>query len=58
MKKDSNYILNYLEEAYPNRLPLGKVSEYELGRLVGMQELIDNLKVKLKVIQQQEEEIK
>ena len=58
MKKDSNFILNYLEEAYPNRLPLGPISEYELGRLVGIQELIDNLKVKLKVIQQQEEEIK
>ena len=55
---DNNYILQFLEEAYPNRLPLKQVSDYELGVLIGQQMLIEQLKIKLKVSEKQEQEIK
>jgi len=60
MKKsnDSAYIMQYLEEAFPNRLPLGKTGDFDLGILVGQQLLIEKLKLKLNIIQEQEQEIK
>lgn len=58
MKYDNTYILQYLEEAYPDKLPLVQVSEFELGVLVGQQELISKLKHKLRITEEQEEEIK
>ena len=56
--RDSNYVLQYLEETYPNKLPIKQVSDFELGKLLGVQELIDNLKIKLKRTHQQEQEVK
>ena len=56
--KDNSYIMKFLEEAYPNRLPLTKVSEYELGVLVGQQVLIEQLKIKLKISEDKEQEVR
>ena len=54
----SRYILDFLEELYPDVLPVRKVDDYELGILVGQRQLIEQLKVKLKVTEKIEEEIK
>ena len=39
----SDATIQYLHEAFPNKLPTTKVSEFELGRLIGMQEIIGHL---------------
>lgn len=39
----SDATIQYLHEAFPNKLPTAKVSEFELGRLIGMQEIIGHL---------------
>lgn len=58
-EKSSKYILDFLEELYPDKLPVRQVSEYELGILVGQRQLIEVLKVKLKMINKEDiEEIK
>lgn len=51
---DSNFIMKFLEEAFPNRLPLNRTSEFEMGILIGQQILINKLKEKLKIIQDKE----
>jgi len=42
-------VIHWLEIKFPNHLPIKKVSEYELGILVGQQQVIEDLKVKLKI---------
>jgi len=48
MEKDSRFIIDFLEQQFPDRLPLNKVSEFELGELIGQRRLINILKEKLK----------
>jgi len=55
---ENNIILKWLEEMYPNTLPLDRVSEYDLGVLIGQRTLIENLKIKLKIEKTIEEIIK
>ena len=57
-KQDSTYIMDYLSEAFPNRLPMGEVTSYELGVLVGQQELIEKLKLKLEYTEKERMEVK
>ena len=56
--KENSIILQWLEDMYPNTLPLDRVDEYSLGVLVGQRQLIENLKIKLKISKPIEEEIK
>ena len=55
---DNMYILKFLDEAFPDRLPLDYVSDFELGVLVGQQQLISLLKQKLEIAEEKEQEIK
>jgi hypothetical protein len=55
---ETNLIIDWLDSMYPDRLPFNKVSEYELGVLVGQRNLIEQLKIKLKISKPIEEEIK
>ena len=57
-KDSSVFIMDYLNEAFPNKLPLGQVTEFELGELLGQQEVINKLKHKLNIIQEKEMEEK
>ena len=43
-------IVKFLEEAFPNRLPLVEVEQFELGTLVGEQKVIEKLKQKLQLL--------
>ena len=45
----AEYILNWMNSAYPNKLPRDNVSPFELGVLIGQQQLIEQLKIKLKI---------
>ena len=56
--KEHNLVLQWLEEMYPNKLPLDRVDTYELGVLIGQRSLIEQLKIKLKVEKPIEENIK
>jgi hypothetical protein len=51
-------VLEWLEEQYPNKLPYTKVSEFELGVLVGQRNLIEQLKIKLNASEPIEEVVK
>ena len=44
---ETNIVTN-LEEAYPNRLPYKEVSPFELGRLIGHQEVVNHIKERLR----------
>ena len=56
---ESSTVVAWLEEMYPNKLPYKQVSEFELGVLVGQRQLIEQLKIKLKLnLLIEEEEIK
>ena len=55
---DNMYILKFLDEAFPDKLPLDYVNDYELGVLVGQQQLINLLKQKLEIAEEKEEEIR
>ena len=50
-------ILQWLEDMYPDKLPYDKVTEHELGVLIGQRQLIEQLKIKLKITKPIEEEI-
>ena len=58
MKIDNGYIMKFLEDSFPNRLPLDYINDYELGILVGQQQLINLLRQKLELAENKEEEIK
>lgn len=47
-------ILKWLEDRFPNKLPLGKVDEFELGLLLGQQKVLETLRMKLNVLQEKE----
>ena len=47
-KIDSVYIMQFLLDSFPDILPPNQVSEFELGRLIGQQDVIKSLKAKLK----------
>ena len=55
---ENSQIVEWLEEMYPNKLPYSYVNEFELGILVGQRQLIEQLKIKLKITKPIEEEIK
>lgn len=55
---DNMYILDKVEKAFPDKLPLGKVSEYELGTLIGQQDVVRFIKRLLRAEQEKEQEIK
>lgn len=46
-----------LEERFPNRLPKKEISSYELGSLVGQQDVIDYLKTLLKLYEEEDGEL-
>ena len=56
--KDNTYILKLVEDAFINKLPLGQVSEYEMGELIGQQQVVNFIREKLKVTTEKEQEIK
>jgi len=56
--RDNSYILDLVEKAFINKLPLGQVSEYELGELIGQQQVVNFIREKLKVTLEKEQEIK
>ena len=41
-------LLEVLEKEYPNVLPMTLLSDYEQGKLVGIQSLIDHIRAMLK----------
>ncbi len=51
-------IVQWLETKFPNQLPIRKISEYELGVLVGQQIVIEDLKIKLEVEEVEVDEVK
>ncbi len=53
--KDNVYILDLVEKAFTNKLPLDKVSEYELGELVGQQQVVNFIREKLKITLEEQE---
>ena len=55
---DNMYILKFLNDSFPDRLPLDYVNDYELGVLVGQQQLINILKNKLQLVEEKEQEVK
>ena len=46
---ENSNILTFLEDYCPDRAPTIKMSEWELGVLAGQRQLIEQLKIKLKV---------
>ena len=46
---NDEYMLKWLREAFPNRLPVKEPSMFELGILVGQQQVVEQLKIKLKL---------
>lgn len=42
-------LIRWLEESFPNRLPYKEINSFELGILVGQQQLIEKLKLKLEL---------
>lgn len=58
MEKSSNYILELVLKAYPDKLPLNEIDSFELGRLMGQQDVVKYMKEKLKVTIEKEQEIK
>ena len=48
----------WLEEMYPNKLPYTNIDTFDLGVLVGQQQLIEQLKIKLNIEKPIEEQIK
>ncbi len=56
--KDNTYILKLVEDAFINKLPLSQVSEYEMGELIGQQQVVNFIREKLKVTLEKEQEIK
>lgn len=55
---EAQQILQFLTTKFPNKLPFEKISEFDLGVLVGQQQVIEDLKVKLKYEDDKEQEIK
>ena len=55
---DNVYILKFLNDSFPDKLPLDYINDYELGILIGQQQLINILKNKLKISDNKEEEIR
>lgn len=45
----TNYIIDWLDEKFPNQLPIKQVTEFELGVLVGNRQVVEDLKIKLKI---------
>jgi hypothetical protein len=43
------YFIQWLEDVAPDRLPLTKLSDFELGVLVGERQLVERIKIKLEV---------
>ena len=55
---DSSNILQWLEEYCPDRAPSYYLDAYALGIIVGQREMIEHLKIKLKIDKPIEETIK
>lgn len=55
---ENNEIVQFLDKKFPDQLPIKEISSYELGVLVGQQQVIKDLKAKLKYELEQEQEIK
>ena len=51
-------MMRWLEEMYPNKTPTTNLDSFELGLLAGQRILIEQLKIKLKLNNQVQEEIK
>lgn len=45
--KSESYFIQWLEAAAPDRLPLTKLTDFELGVLVGERLLVERIKIKL-----------
>ncbi len=46
---ENNYLLKWLEEAYPDKTPTTKLGDWELGILAGERMLIEQIKIKLNI---------
>ena len=46
---ENSTILQWMEEVCPDKAPITKLSEWELAIIVGQRELIEKLKIKLRV---------
>ena len=51
-----NNLLTYLLKAFPNKLPEDEVTPYELGVLVGQQEVVSKIIQKAKLEEQKMED--
>ena len=51
----NSQILKWLEEFCPDKAPKYQLSDYEQGVIVGQRQLIEHLKIKLKVLTDKEE---
>lgn len=54
---ESRSILNWLEETYPNKTPTTRLTEFEYGELSGQRILIEQLKIKLKITEEDIHEV-
>jgi len=54
----NNFILQWLEQKFPDRLPNAYVTDFELGVLVGNRQVVEDLKIKLKIEEEVEEDVK
>lgn len=52
----SDDLINALETDFPNKLPQNYVDEFELGKLLGQQEVINKLKAEKEFIEKESEE--
>ena len=44
-----NKLIELLEKSFPNKLPYEEISSYELGVLIGQQDIINFLKAKYEI---------
>lgn len=46
--KDSEDLLEHLKEIYPDRMPLKEMEKYELGKMAGKIELLQEIELLIK----------
>lgn len=55
---ETNQLIKWLDELYPDKLPKTKVDDYTLGILIGQREVIEQIKLKVSYQDTKEEEVK
>lgn len=52
---DFRHLLHFLKTRYPNELPKDRIDDFELGKLIGQQEVISAIKFKLNISDEKSE---